>query len=67
MTTMVDPRLTRPADDGSWAICCLCFSQVDRSQLEPVDGEPGKVWDVCRACAAAERAEVVRQMRGEEE
>lgn len=47
-------RLSR-LDDGRVA-CCVCFGYVPREGLEPVEDEPGRVWDMCRPCAAAERA-----------
>jgi hypothetical protein len=36
-------------------VCCICFEAFTREDLEPVTDEPGKVWDVCRGCAARER------------
>lgn len=49
------------ADGGEWTSlsrltdgrvsCCVCFAYFHRDDLEPVTGEPGKVWDVCRECA----------------
>ncbi|MFI7125960.1 hypothetical protein ACIBQ1_09720 [Nonomuraea sp. NPDC050153] len=36
--------------DGRVA-CCVCFKFCRHHELEPVAGEPGKVWDVCRECA----------------
>ncbi|MEO3869362.1 hypothetical protein ABGB18_11070 [Nonomuraea sp. B12E4] len=36
--------------DGRVA-CCVCFAYRHRHELEPVAGEPGRVWDVCRECA----------------
>jgi hypothetical protein len=52
------------ADGGEWVslsrladgrvACCVCFEFCHRSELEPVVDEPGRVWDVCRTCAATE-------------
>jgi hypothetical protein len=49
------------ADGGEWVSlgkltdgrvsCCVCFAYRTRDELEPVAGEPGRVWDVCRECA----------------
>lgn len=36
--------------------CCLCFKGFDKKDLEPISDEPGKVWDVCKECAANEKA-----------
>lgn len=35
-------------------MCCICFEYRTREELDPVADEPGKVWDVCRACAIME-------------
>ena len=39
--------------DGRVA-CCICFEFVQRTELEPVAGEPGRVWDICQNCAVHE-------------
>jgi len=37
-------------------LCCICFEKYfTLDELEPVEGEPGKVWDVCKGCAKRER------------
>jgi hypothetical protein len=41
--------------DGIHHACCICFEWFTKEGLEPVSDEPGKVWDVCKDCAAKER------------
>lgn len=36
--------------------CVICFEDKDKSKMEPVSNEPGKVWDVCKDCAEMEKA-----------
>lgn len=43
------------SEDGMAHACCICFEWFSVEQLEPVAGEPGKVWDVCQGCAQHER------------
>lgn len=37
-------------------MCMLCFEFVEKVDCEPCSDEPGKVWDVCKECAAREKA-----------
>lgn len=40
--------------DGK-VICQICCEATLRDDLEPVEDEPGQVWDICKTCAAKER------------
>lgn len=44
-------------------MCQLCFAHLYREDLEPVEGSPGAVQDVCRRCALDER-EAERERAG---
>lgn len=37
--------------------CCLCFEGFEVKDLEPVSDEEGRYWDVCKQCAAIEKAQ----------
>lgn len=37
--------------------CCLCFEGFEFEDLEPVSDEEGRRWDVCKGCAAIEKAQ----------
>lgn len=37
-------------------ICAICMEATAKEELKPVSDEPGKVWDVCKQCAALEGA-----------
>lgn len=36
-------------------MCMICFEAKDKTKMEPVSDEPGKVWDVCQECAEIEK------------
>jgi hypothetical protein len=52
---MPDPASLMHSADGVHHACCICFEWFTKDELEPVENEPGKVWDVCKGCAADER------------
>lgn len=63
MTFWRDPvtgitHLTRLTDGR--VMCQLCMDFKTRDRLQPVAGEPGRVWDVCQTCAANENATAAR-------
>lgn len=35
--------------------CVICWKAVERTDLEPVSGKDGVVWNVCKECAAEEK------------
>jgi hypothetical protein len=40
-------------DDGR-VMCCICMEYKTTDELAPVEGEPGRKWDVCIPCEADE-------------
>lgn len=52
------------ANEAGLVMCMLCFDSKPRDEMQPVADEPGKVWDVCKECAANERAALEAADRG---
>lgn len=65
MITTISDLMRRQARTGPFTgyceawdkiMCVLCFDLFFTDELEPVTGEPGRTWDVCRDCAGYEKA-----------
>lgn len=35
--------------------CVICFEDKNKTDMEQVSADPGKVWDVCKSCAEIEK------------